>query len=270
MSQATTIGPSITSQDGSVLLTLEEIGRVVSQSGNPAETLANIVQLIQWRFSSDVCSIYLLEPDRSNLVLAATVGLRPEGLTHTAAFTVRGGDRVPFVLTWYPSNEEPPEPVDAEGALADTERYWRGWIGRCGYEAEYREAVHGSLIVLKALTYGPTGGLVAAPTTSLPERIGGDENWDYRFCWLRDATFTLYALLNAGFDDDARRWRDWLLRAVAGDPARMQPLYGVGGWAARYVPQLLGLTPAQLPSLNDQLRSAGQPQLAPLSPSSTH
>jgi GH15 family glucan-1,4-alpha-glucosidase len=119
--------------------------------------------------------------------------------------------------------------VDAEEALASTERIWRDWMAGCRYEGDYEAAVRRSLIVLKALTYEPTGAIVAAPTTSLPERIGGVRNWDYRFSWLRDATFTLYALMNAGFNDEALAWRNWLLRAVAGDPATMQILYGIAG-----------------------------------------
>jgi GH15 family glucan-1,4-alpha-glucosidase len=142
---------------------------------------------------------------------------------------------MPFVLTWFPSAEQPPKSVDAEQALADTESFWRGWLHSCAYQGDYPHAVHTSLLVLKALTYAPTGGIVAAATTSLPERIGGIRNWDYRFSWLRDATFTLYALMNAGFQDEARAWRDWLLRAVAGDPADMQILYGVAG--ERRVPE---------------------------------
>jgi GH15 family glucan-1,4-alpha-glucosidase len=142
---------------------------------------------------------------------------------------VRRGDRVPFVLTWFPSHEDLPRPVDPEQALVDTEQFWSEWMKSCGYEGEYSAAVRTSLVVLKGLTYLPTGGIVAAPTTSLPERIGGVRNWDYRYCWLRDATFTLYALINAGYTDEARAWRNWLLRAVAGDPAKAQILYGVGG-----------------------------------------
>jgi GH15 family glucan-1,4-alpha-glucosidase len=136
---------------------------------------------------------------------------------------------VPFVLTWYPSHEGPPQPVDAERALADTEEFWREWAGACTYEGRYAEAVRTSLVVLKALTYLPTGAIVAAPTTSLPERIGGVRNWDYRYGWIRDATFTLFALLNGGFEDEARSWRDWLLRAVAGDASKLQIMYGVAG-----------------------------------------
>ena len=163
------------------------------------------------------------------LLLRTPIELRPDDKTHVADFTVRAGERVPFVLTWFPSHEKLPKPVDAEQALADTESYWREWLSGCRYEGEYGDAVHTSLIVLKALTYKPTGGIVAAPTTSLPERIGGGRNWDYRYCWLRDATFTLYALMNAGFVDEAVAWRDWLLRAVGGDPPNAQIMYGLGG-----------------------------------------
>ena len=190
--------------------------------------------LIPWIQRLDVRTLVALGgPD--GLLLRTPVVLEPDEMTHGADFTVREGDRVPFVLTWYPSHEELPRPVDAEQALVDTERFWRSWIGGCGYDGDYPDAVRRSLIVLKALTYLPTGGIVAAPTTSLPERIGGERNWDYRYCWLRDATFTLYALLNAGFKDEAGAWRDWLLRAVGGDPANAQILYGVGG--QRRVPE---------------------------------
>ncbi len=163
------------------------------------------------------------------LTLRTPVDLEPEEMTHTADFIVRAGDRVPFVLTWFPSHESLPKPVDAEAALADTEAFWRDWMSGCVYEGEHAGPVRTSLVVLKALTYLPTGGIIAAPTTSLPEQIGGVRNWDYRYCWLRDATFSLYAFMNAGYIDEARAWREWLLRAVAGDPAKAQILYGVGG-----------------------------------------
>jgi GH15 family glucan-1,4-alpha-glucosidase len=169
------------------------------------------------------------------LLLRTPVDLHPDDKTHVAEFTVRAGERVPFVLTWFPSHERLPKAVDAEQALADTELYWRDWLGGCTYEGAYTDAVHTSLITLKALTYGPTGGIVAAPTTSLPERVGGGRNWDYRYCWLRDATFTLYAMMNAGFKKEAAAWRDWLLRAVGGDPANAQIMYGIGG--QRRVPE---------------------------------
>jgi len=163
------------------------------------------------------------------LLLRTPVLLEPSGMTHTAQFTVRAGERVPFVLTWFPAHEELPEAVSPEKALEETERFWREWMHDCAYEGGYPDAVRRSLVVLKALTYDPTGGIVAAPTTSLPELIGGGRNWDYRYCWLRDATFTLYALMNAGFVQEAGAWRDWLLRAIAGDPAKAQILYAVGG-----------------------------------------
>jgi GH15 family glucan-1,4-alpha-glucosidase len=184
--------------------------------------------VIPWVMRIDSHSLLALGgPD--GLLLRTPIELHPDDKTHVADFTVRAGERVPFVLTWFPSHEELPETVDAERALDETESYWHDWLSGCKYGGAYTDAVHTSLIVLKALTYQPTGGIVAAPTTSLPERIGGGRNWDYRYCWLRDATFTLYALLNAGFRDEAAAWRDWLLRAVAGDPANAQIMYGLGG-----------------------------------------
>jgi GH15 family glucan-1,4-alpha-glucosidase len=173
------------------------------------------------------CLLAVGAPDA--LVLRSPVVLAPDGMTHTAEFTVRAGDRVPFVLTWFPAHGKMPEAVPPEDALADTESFWRGWMHDCAYDGRYPEAVRRSLVVLKALTYDPTGGIIAAPTTSLPELIGGTRNWDYRYCWLRDATFTLYALMNAGYVSEAGAWRDWLLRAIAGDPAKAQILYAVGG-----------------------------------------
>jgi GH15 family glucan-1,4-alpha-glucosidase len=163
------------------------------------------------------------------LCLRTPVELEGKEMTTVGTFTVGKGDRVPFVLTWYPSHLDAPEPVDGEHALTDTTAFWDDWVDRCGYEAKWHEAVHRSLIVLKALTYAPTGGIVAAPTTSLPEQIGGVRNWDYRYCWLRDASLTLLALLGAGFRDEAAAFRGWLLRAAAGDPASLQIMYAVGG-----------------------------------------
>ena len=184
--------------------------------------------IVPWvRHTDEETIVAIAGPD--GLVLRTPVLLDPEAMTHTAEFTVHKGNRVPFVLTWFPSSEQAPEPVDAEEALASTEQIWRDWMASCRYDGPYKPAVHRSLIVLKALTYEPTGAIIAAPTTSLPEQIDGVRNWDYRFSWLRDATFTLYALLNAGFNDEALAWRNWLLRAVAGDPAKMQILYGVAG-----------------------------------------
>src|SRR5204863_375371 len=154
---------------------------------------------------------------------------RGENMRTLGEFTVRQGDRVAFTLTWYPSNEDLPEAIDAEQALQDTVDYWEGFVRQCKYDGKWKEAVHRSLMVLKALTYAPTGGIVAAATTSLPEKVGGERNWDYRYCWLRDATLVLLAFINAGYHDEARAWRLWLLRAAAGDPAELQIMYGVGG-----------------------------------------
>ncbi|MFC5730538.1 MULTISPECIES: glycoside hydrolase family 15 protein [Nocardioides] len=151
-------------------------------------------------------------------------------------FTVRAGDRVPFVLTWAPSHVSPPAPVDPTQALAETVEFWEQWSAGSTVTGPWRDAVQRSLVVLKALTYAPTGGVVAAVTTSLPEALGGRRNWDYRYCWLRDATYTLQALLAAGYQDEARDWREWLLRAVAGDPSRLQIMYGVDG--ARRLPEV--------------------------------
>jgi GH15 family glucan-1,4-alpha-glucosidase len=166
-------------------------------------------------------------PDK--LRLHAGVEVRGEGLTTVADFTVSAGQRVPFQLAWHPSHVPPPPGLDVEQALEETTRWWRDWSSAAKDADGYAEAIERSLIVLKALTYAPTGGIVAAPTTSLPEMIGGVRNWDYRFCWIRDATFTLYALLASGYLDEARAWRDWLLRAVAGQPASLQIMYGLGG-----------------------------------------
>lgn len=163
------------------------------------------------------------------LQLRTPVTLRGEDFRTVASFTVKEGQRVPFVLTWYPSHLEPPEEIEAGAALERTEAQWRAWSSQCSLEGEWRELRMRSLITLKALTYSPTGGIVAAPTTSLPEAIGGVRNWDYRYCWLRDSTFTLYALLNAGYTEEARKWREWLLRAIAGEPGELQIMYGLAG-----------------------------------------
>ena len=145
-------------------------------------------------------------------------------------FTVRPGDRVPFVLTWHPSYAPSPKVIDPEQALSDTETFWTDWVASgTTITGPYRDAVVRSLLTLKALTYEPTGGIVAAVTTSLPEQIGGPRNWDYRYCWLRDSTSTLQALLAAGYHKEAKAWREWLLRAVAGDPAKLQIMYALDG-----------------------------------------
>lgn len=163
------------------------------------------------------------------LTFRTTAPVRGENLQTISEFAVEEGERVPFVLTWFPSHADPPAGIDPEHALAETEEFWREWCSRCDYDGPWKDTVMRSLIVLKALTYAPTGGIVAAPTTSLPEHIGGVRNWDYRYCWLRDATLTLFALLDAGYVEEARDWRSWLLRAAAGDPADLQIMYGVAG-----------------------------------------
>jgi GH15 family glucan-1,4-alpha-glucosidase len=164
---------------------------------------------------------------------AATYG---EDLTTRAEFTMRAGERIPFLLMWHPSHAASPDPLDPIEALDDTTRWWEEWCARCTYDGPWSEHVMRSLITLKALTFAPTGGIVAAPTTSLPEEIGGVRNWDYRYCWLRDATFTLYALMIGGYTDEARAWRNWLLRAVAGDPSTLNIMYGMRG--ERRLPEL--------------------------------
>ncbi|MEI9999587.1 MAG: glycoside hydrolase family 15 protein [Verrucomicrobiota bacterium] len=163
------------------------------------------------------------------LVLRADVPTFGEDLSTKARFSVGEGERKSFVMTWHPAHEPPPRSVDAARSLEETEVYWREWAGRCTYRGEWREAVVRSLLTLKALTYAPTGGIMAALTTSLPEQLGGVRNWDYRFCWLRDATFTLYSLMMAGYTEEASAWSHWLLRAVAGDPAQLQIMYGAAG-----------------------------------------
>src|SRR6059036_1821167 len=163
------------------------------------------------------------------LILRTPIETRGKDLTSVAEFTVAKGDRVPFVLTWFASHAEPPRKVNAEHALRDTEKYWGDWSSQFQSKSEWRDAVMRSLITLKGLTYAPTGGLVAALTTSLPEEIGGVRNWDYRFCWLRDAALILLALLQSGYREEAKSWRQWLLRAIAGSPAQMQAIYGVRG-----------------------------------------
>ena len=161
--------------------------------------------------------------------LRTPVVLREDGAAPSAAFTVSAGERVPFHLVWYPSHLPCPEPVDPFEMMARTEAWWREWSGRCQYEGPYHDDVLRSLITLKALTYSPTGAIVAALTTSLPEEIGGERNWDYRYCWLRDGAFSLVPFFRTGYLDEARAWRDWVLRAIAGDVGQLQLMYGIGG-----------------------------------------
>jgi GH15 family glucan-1,4-alpha-glucosidase len=163
------------------------------------------------------------------LLFHAPLEMRGKDMRTVGEFTVKAGDKIPIVMTYAPSHLEPPTAVDAWKALAVTEKFWTDWVAKSSVSGPHEDAVIRSLITLKALTFAPTGGIVAAPTTSLPEKLGGERNWDYRFCWLRDATLTLLALMNSGHYEEARNWRDWLLRAVAGSPNQMQIMYGIAG-----------------------------------------
>jgi GH15 family glucan-1,4-alpha-glucosidase len=211
-----------------------DIVRIVEGVRGEVEMTSELV--IRFDYGSTVPWVRRIDND-DRVAIAGPDGLcfrsgiehRGENMRTVADFTVCECDRVPFTLTWYPSNEDPPGAINAEHALQDTVDYWTDWTGTCAYDGRWKDEVHQSLIVLKALTYAPTGGIVAAPTTSLPERIGGERNWDYRYCWLRDATLVLLAFINAGYLEEARAWRMWLLRAAAGDPAALQIMYGVAG-----------------------------------------
>ena len=186
------------------------------------------------------------------VVLRTSVPLRGAGLTTVSEFTVAEGETVPFELLYAPSHQEPPRRVDPQRALAETESFWSDWSAQCTYRGSWREPVSRSLLTLKALTYRPTGAIVAAPTTSLPEHIGGPRNWDYRYTWLRDATLTLLTLIDAGYREEASAWRDWLLRACAGSPSQVQIMYGLAGerdlreWEIPWLPGYEGSTPVRV------------------------
>jgi GH15 family glucan-1,4-alpha-glucosidase len=188
----------------------------------------------------------------SMTVLRTDTPVRGEDLSTVAEFELEAGERATFVLSYSPSHLAPPPPIDPHEALDRTERFWRGWVARQPLSGPYAEAVERSLITLKAMSYGPTGGIVAAPTTSLPERYGGARNWDYRYSWIRDSTFTLLALMNTGRHDEAGDWLAWLHRAVAGDPADMQIMYGLAGerrlaeWVADWLPGYAGSKPVRI------------------------
>ncbi|MBK5958795.1 glucoamylase [Rhodoplanes elegans] len=186
------------------------------------------------------------------VVLQTPVRLEGRDLTTVAEFTVRAGETVPFVLAFAPSHHPPPPPVDAAAVLAETEAFWRDWASSCRSAGRWSAMVVRSLVTLKALIYAPTGGIVAAPTTSLPECLGGTRNWDYRFCWVRDSTLTLFALMNAGYFHEAQAWRDWLVRAVAGSPEQIQIMYGLAGerrlteWEVSWLPGYEGSRPVRI------------------------
>jgi GH15 family glucan-1,4-alpha-glucosidase len=200
--------------------------------------------------TEDGALLAICGPDMT--VLRTPVETRGENMTTVADFEVGEGETIPFVLTYGPSHLSIPAPIDPAQALRDTEDFWTEWSSLCSYEGDCRDLVMRSLITLKALTFLPTGGIVAAPTTSLPEKLGGARNWDYRFCWLRDATFTLLALMNSGYTEEASCWHNWLLRAVAGAPANMQIMYGIMGqrrlleWEAGWLPGYEGALPVRI------------------------
>jgi GH15 family glucan-1,4-alpha-glucosidase len=180
-----------------------------------------------WVRRVDHARLAIAGPDA--LCLRTPAEVRGEDMATRSTFTVTKGSRLPFVLTWFPSHEELPPEIDPEAALEKTERTWTEWAAKTRSEGLRGEMLRRSLLVLKALTYAPTGGIVAAPTTSLPEHLGGVRNWDYRFCWLRDASLTLISMLKAGHNDEALAWRGWLSRAIAGDAPNLQIMYGIAG-----------------------------------------
>ena len=207
---------------------------------------------IPWVKKSEDGSALLAICGPDMTVLRGPIETRGEDMTTVADFEVGEGETVPFVLTYGPSHLDVPGAIDPEKALQEAQDFWAEWSGRCTYKGQSRDLVMRSLITLKALTYEPTGGIVAAPTTSLPEILGGAKNWDYRFCWLRDATFTLLALINSGYFEEASAWHGWLLRAVAGAPAHMQIMYGIAGqrrlleWEADWLPGYEGAQPVRV------------------------
>ena len=183
--------------------------------------------VVPWVRRTDHGISAIAGPDKVSL--RTEVPLRGEDFKTVATFMVAEGQKASFDLTWYPSHQSEPLPLNIDKAIQDTQNWWREWSDRCSYRGKWRDAVLRSLITLKALTFLPTGGIAAAPTTSLPELLGGVRNWDYRFCWVRDATLTLHSLLDAGYHDEAREWREWLLRAVAGSPSELNIVYGLRG-----------------------------------------
>jgi GH15 family glucan-1,4-alpha-glucosidase len=207
-------------------------------------------KVLPWVRRIDHAIVAIAGPD--SVWLRTPVKLIGHNLAHEGTFTVRAGERVPFVFSWVPSHQGPPPECDADEALATTQKFWADWVAKCTYRGDYQDAVVRSLITLKALTYAPTGGIVAAPTTSLPEDLGGVRNWDYRYCWLRDATITLEALLRTGYTAEASAWREWLGRTIAGDPSDVQIMYGVAGerrleeWQADWLPGYENSAPVRI------------------------
>ena len=227
------------------------VRQVVGRRGTVAMSMELVIRMdygsvIPWVRRSARGIRAIAGPDA--LHLTTDVPVHGKGLTSVADFSVSAGESRSLTLAWHPSHLPPPPPADPEAALAETEAWWRRWAGRCTYAGSDREAVLRSLITIKAMIYEPTGGIVAAPTTSLPEQLGGVRNWDYRLCWVRDATFALNALILGGYLEEARAWRQWLIRALAGTPAQMQIMYGLGGERR--------LTEIELPWLPGYERSA--------------
>jgi GH15 family glucan-1,4-alpha-glucosidase len=228
---------------------------VVGRTGSVAMRMHLVIRfdyglIVPWvqRFEDGVTAI--AGPDL--LVMRTPVALRGKNFTTRADFVVAAGQEVPFVLSWSPSHLPVPEAVDAAQVIADTTKSWQTWSAQCRYRGPWAEAVNRSLVTLRALSYAPTGGIVAAATTSLPEQLGGQRNWDYRYCWLRDATFTLQALIESGYIEGAQAWRDWLLRAIAGKPSQIQIMYGLGGerqlneWDLPWLPGYEGAAPVRV------------------------
>jgi GH15 family glucan-1,4-alpha-glucosidase len=207
-------------------------------------------RIVPWveRFDGGVVAV--AGPDMA--VFRTSVEHRGEDMKTVSEFNIQEGEIETFVLTYGLSYEERPHPIDADKALQEAERFWRDWAARCKSDGPYADAIERSLITLKALTYKPTGGIVAAVTTSLPEALGGRRNWDYRYCWLRDATFTLLAFMNGGYYDEAKAWKDWLRRAVAGSPDQLQIMYGIAGernlleWEAPWLSGYEGSAPVRV------------------------
>jgi GH15 family glucan-1,4-alpha-glucosidase len=208
--------------------------------------------IVPWMRRSDGHRVAVAGPDSAWLRSEPEVRTWGEDFGTHSEFTVAEGEKVAFVLTWHPSHEPRPPLVDPYESLHTSVEDWQAWAARCHYDGPHRDAVVRSLITLKALTYAPTGGIVAAPTTSLPEELGGVRNWDYRYCWLRDSTLTLGALLAVGYQEEAEAWRNWLLRAVAGDPADLQIMYGLAGerrlseFEVPWLPGFAGSTPVRI------------------------
>lgn len=207
---------------------------------------------IPWVRRTDDSSALLAICGPDMTVLRTPVKTRGENLTTVADFEVSADQTIPFVLTYGASHLPPPKGIDHEAALQQTQKFWVDWCNHARCEGRHRDLIMRSLITLKALTFAPTGGIVAAPTTSLPEKLGGARNWDYRFCWLRDATFTLLALMNSGYTSEALAWHNWLLRAAAGAPANLQIMYGIWGqkrlleWEAKWLPGYEGARPVRI------------------------